>query len=237
MHTIRTRVLPAVVLLAVAGCTFPAVDPSAGAAPAADAPLASRAAPADAPSLSPVSRPDTIEMAPGAVLDLWLSEGGEVDFRALNTRSSVANTVVRGDFFRYATIGSDPGLRGFWNQPIVLRWTAWFEATEAGPHVFVAELSKERTFGAMRVSTLVRVNEETILEKRVRVFGSNSITEAGSRMVNLARGHHRMEIWLAVENTLALPPSINLGTFVKVRAPDMMGLEPLPLSRVWHRTR
>jgi hypothetical protein len=184
--------------------------------------------------IAPAGPVDTVDLARGALLDVWLNDG-ESDLRTVTSERSLGTAVVRGDFFRYNTVNSDPDLRGFWGQPLVLKWSALLEIPEGGAHVFESALSKERGWGAMEVRTLVRVNEETVFEEDVRVFGSNQISRAGSRVLTLAPGFHKLEVWLAVENRLELPAATQLGTFLKIRAPGIRTAEPV--SRVWHRVR
>lgn len=173
-------------------------------------------------------------IAPGAVLDVWLNDPA-VDLRTLSSGTSLGNAVVRGDFFRYASVNSDPGLRGYWGRPLLLKWSALLRITEHGKHVFVTELSKERRNGAIAVRTLVRLNGETLFEEEVRKFGVNEISETGSRELVLAPGRYELEVLLAVRNVLALPPSTQLGTYLRMRAPS--DRTPVPVqSRLWYRT-
>jgi hypothetical protein len=195
-----------------------------------------RAPGTDAPFIAPADPADTVDLVPGALLDVWLNDR-ERDPRAVTTERSLGTAVVRGDFFRYNTVNFDSDLRSFWGQPLLLKWSALLDIPEGGQHVFVSELSKERGFGAMVVRTMVRLNEETLFEKQVRVFGGNKIDEVGSRDLALAPGYYRLEVWLAVENSLALPPATQLGTFLKIRAPGEMTPTPVQSSRIWHRTR
>lgn len=145
--------------------------------------------------------------------------------------------VVQGDFFRYTSVNSDPDLRTFWGQRLLLKWTAILEIPDSGVHVFVSELSKERDNGAMRVRTLVRLNDETVFERDVRVFMVNTIHEVGSRSLTLDKGRYKLEVWLAVRNGLDLPPSTQLGTYLKIRAPGDLTARPLQSSRIWHRVQ
>jgi|GEM_PF-3346942 len=247
-------------MLAAAGCSaFAGAEPSRGARGAAwrlhaDArPVLGRAglragsaaasgtgvrsaAKAEAPFIAPAEPQDTIVLAPGALLDVWLNDG-KTDLRAATSERSLGSAVVRGDFFRYNAVNFDPDLRGFWGQPLLLKWSAFLEITERGPYVFESELSKERGWGAMEVRTLVRVDDQTVFEEEVKVFGSNRIFKTGSRSLTLAPGSHRLEVWLAAENRMALPPATQLGTFLKIRAPGVMTAEPLQPSQVWHRVR
>jgi hypothetical protein len=194
-----------------------------------------RAPESDAPFIAPIAAVDTAELAHGALLDVWLNDGN-ADLRTVSGERSLGTAVVRGDFFRYNAVNSDPDLRGFWGRPLLLKWSALLEIPDRGAHVFVSELSKDRSYGAMDVETMVRVNDETVFEKEVKVFGSNTISEMGSRVLTLAPGFYRLEVWLAASGR-ALPPDTQLGTFLKIRAPGMMTAEPLQSSRVWHRTR
>lgn len=191
---------------------------------------------ADAPFIAPAEPAGTQDIARGAVLDVWLNDRRR-DLRALTSEPSLGSAIVQGDFFRYTSVNSHPDLRGFWGQPLLLKWSALLEITAQGPHVFVSNLSKERGWGAMTVRTLVRLNEETLFEKEVRVFGSNEISEVNSRALTLAPGFYNLEVWLAAENALALPPGTQLGTFITMREPGVMTGEPLPPSRIWYRVR
>lgn len=196
-----------------------------------------RASEAGAPFIAPLERADTLELAPGAVLEVWLSDRGR-DLRTITSERALGTAVVRGDFFRYTSVNADPDLRGFWGQPLLLRWSALLEITEQGSHVFALELSRERGGRAMQVRTLVRLNEETVFERQVRVTGlGNSISESGSHVALLAPGFYKLEVWLALDTRSALPPSSQLGTFIRLREPSAMTPAPLPSSRLWHRVR
>jgi hypothetical protein len=192
---------------------------------------------ARAPFIAPLERADTLELAPGAVLEVWLSDRGR-DLRTIASERALGTAVVHGDFFRYTSVNADPDLRGFWGQPLLLRWSAILEITERGQHVFALELSKERGNRAMQVRTLVRLNEETVFERQVRVTGlGNSISEPGSHVAVLAPGFYRLEVWLSLDTRSDLPPSSQLGTFIRLREPSAMTPAPLPSSRLWHRVR
>jgi hypothetical protein len=195
-----------------------------------------RAPGTDAPFLAPAEGADTMDLVPGALLDVWLNDRRR-DVRTLSSERSLGTAVVQGDFFRYNTVNSDPDLRGFWGQPLLLKWSAILEIPEGGPHVFESELSKERGGGAMELRTLVRVNDETVFEREIRVFGGNQISQVGSRVLPLTPGFYRLEVWLSAKNGLALSPSTRLGTFLRIRAPGRMTAEPVQSSRIWHRVR
>lgn len=184
----------------------------------------------------PAEPADTIRYAPGALLDVWLHDKAR-DLRSQTSERSLGTAVVRGDFFRYTTVNFDPDLRGLWGQPLLLKWSAFLEVPEAekGVHVFVSELTKERYNGAMRVRTMVRINEQTVFERDLRVFLTNSIFETQSRPIALPPGFHKLEVLLAVDNQLDLPPATQLGTYLKIRPPGQMTAAPLDPSRVWHR--
>jgi hypothetical protein len=190
---------------------------------------------ADALSIAPMAPVDTAELAHGALLDVWLNDRAR-DLRDLTNERSLGTAVVRGDFFRYNTVNSDPDLRHLWGQALVLKWSALLEITDRGAHVFVSELSKERSTGAYEIRTLVRVNDETVFEKGVRVNLSNTISEVDSRVLTLAPGFYRLEVWLAASGR-TLNASTQLGTYLKIRAPGISAAEPLDPSRVWYRTR
>lgn len=194
-----------------------------------------RAAKADAPFIRPLPQADTV-LEPGALLDVWMNDRRR-DLRTITSERSLGTAVARGDFFRYSSVNSDPDLRGFWGQQLVLKWSALLEIKEQGQHVFVSELSRERTYGALSVRTLVRLNEETLFEKEVREFGHNQISEVGTRVLTLSPGFYRLEVWLAVQNARDLAPATQLGTYIRVREPGVMTAELLPLSRLWHRVQ
>jgi hypothetical protein len=196
-------------------------------------PAMAQAPEADALFIAPLRLSDTINLAPGALLDVWLNDPRK-DLRTLSRERSMGAAVVRGDFFRYNSISLDPDLRGYWGQPLLLKWSAILEITEPGVHVFESELSKERGWGAMVVRTLVTLNQETLFDKEVRVFGSNQIFEMGSRTLSLAPGRYTLEVWLAAENRLRLPPETRLGTFLKIRAPSLRTGQPIQSSQLWH---
>src|ERR1700741_1155674 len=196
-------------MLAAAGAFAAGAEPSHGAGAAAWGPgtEAAGAGPvlapeADAPFVAPA---DTVRFSPGALLDVWMNDDRR-DLRAITSERSLGTAVMQGDFFRYTSINADADLRGYWGQHLVLKWSAYLEVAEPGLHVFVSELSKERNRGAIRVRTLVRVNEVTVFERQVREFGSNQIFEVASYPLPLARGYHRLEVWLSVSNGLSLPP-------------------------------
>lgn len=190
---------------------------------------------ADAPFIAPILSVDTAEIAHGALLDVWLNDRAR-DIRDLTNERSLGTAVVRGDFFRYNTVNSNADLRHLWGQPLVLKWSALLEITDRGPHVFMSELSKERSTGAYEVRTLVRVNDETVFEKGVRVNLTNTISEVDSHVLTLAPGFYRLEVWLAASGR-ALNPSTQLGTYLKIRAPGISAPAALDPSRVWYRTR
>lgn len=225
-------------VLAAVGCS--AFSATANPSSAAHEPAWSREADSSpvsgAPRMAPAERQDTIELAPGALLEVWLNDRRQ-DIRTIASERSLGVAVVRGDFFRYNAVNSDPDLRGMWNQPLLLKWSGLLEITDRGPHVFVSELVKERGYGAMGVRTLVRINGETVFERDVRVTLQRPIFEADSRVLTLVPGHHRLEVWLAVDSGRDLPPGIQLGTLVKIRAPGQMTAEPVQSSRIWHRVR
>lgn len=97
--------------------------------------------------IAPAETIDSVDLRPGALLDVWLNDE-DADLRTLSGERSLGTAVVRGDFFRYNTVNSDPDLRGFWGRPLLLKWSAILEITERGAHVFVSELSKEASYGA-----------------------------------------------------------------------------------------
>ncbi|HET7229653.1 MAG TPA: hypothetical protein VFJ16_06615 [Longimicrobium sp.] len=195
-----------------------------------------RAPGADAPITAPAEPADTTNLEPGALLDVWLSDRN-VDIRTITTERSLGTAVVQGDFFRYNVVNSDPDLRGFWGQPLLLKWSALLEIPDRGAHVFAAELSRERGGRAIQVRTMVRVDEETVFEKQVRVFLGNPIFETSSRVLTLAPGYHRLEVWLAVDTRQAVLPASQLGIVLKIRPPGQMTAEPVQPSRIWHRVR
>ncbi|HEU4882980.1 MAG TPA: hypothetical protein VFT45_12055 [Longimicrobium sp.] len=188
----------------------------------------------DALFIAPLASVDTAELAHGALLDVWLNDRRR-DIRELTNERSLGTMVARGDFFRYNTVNSDPDLRGLWGQGLLLKWSALLEITERGPHVFMSELAKERSTGAYEFRTLVRVNDETVFERGVRVNLTNTVSELDSRVLTLAPGFYRLEVWLAASGR-PLDSSTQLGTYLKIRAPGVMTAEPLQSSRVWHRT-
>lgn len=177
---------------------------------------------------------DAQDLAPGAVLDVWLNDP-HMDMLTLSSVRSLGNAVVRGDFFRYTSVNSDPDLRAFWGQPLLLKWSALLEIKTGGPHVFAAELLRERGPGALFVRTMVRVDGETVFEKDLRVLLGAPISETGSRELSLAPGFHRLEVWLAARNPMGFSPSTQLGTYLKIRGPNDMTLAPVQLSQLWHR--
>src|ERR1700741_2175138 len=187
-------------MLAAAGAFAAGAEPSHGAGAAAWGPGAE--AGGARPGVAPA---DTVRFSPGALLDVWMNDDRR-DLRAITSERSLGTAVMQGDFFRYTSINADADLRGYWGQHLVLKWSAYLEVAEPGLHVFVSELSKERNRGAIRVRTLVRVNEVTVFERQVREFGSNQIFEVASYPLPLARGYHRLEVWLSVSNGLSLPP-------------------------------
>jgi hypothetical protein len=190
---------------------------------------------ANVPFIAPIE-PDTNEFRPGAILDVWLNDRTR-DPRAITSEPSLGRAVVQGDFFRYNSVNLDPELRRFWGQPLLLKWSAILEITEEGEHVFVSELSKERATGAMTVRTLVRLNDETLFEKDVRISLTNPILERGSRALRLSPGRYRLDVWLAVQNVRDVPPSTQLGTYLSIRSPSLSAAVPVQPSRISHLVR
>ena len=192
-----------------------------------------RAPEGDAPFIAPVELADTNEFQPGALLGVWLNDRSK-DLRTLTSEPSLGTAVVRGDFFRYTSVLSDANLRGFWGQPLALKWSAILQINQQGEHVFLSELSQERNRGAIYIRTLVMLNDETLFEEDMRDFLTHTILRRGSRTLTLAPGKYRLEVWLAVHNVLNLPGSTQLGTFVSMREPGLSAAVPLPASRISH---
>lgn len=183
--------------------------------------------------LAPAESGTVTNLEQGAVLDLWLNSR-EGDLKALTIDRSVGSMIATSDFFRYNHINSDPDLRGYWGQPLLLKWSALLEITESGAHVFSFEMKRQQEPNRLNgPRTLVTLNGETVFQAQ-KNYAYNEFSEMGSAVLSLSPGFYRLEVWLAA-GTPNVVPSTDFGTYIKVREPSSMTPQPLQFSRIWHR--
>lgn len=259
-HDNLPRWIPLLCVLFVCAC---GAEADAGQPPAADAPrqeLAKTTAPApvaETPAPTgdsgasepapgtviqmPAAQTDTINIERGAILDVWLNNR-EGDLKILTNTRSIGSAIVTGDLFRYNQVTTDPDLREFWGKPLLLKWSGLLEITEAGTYVFVFDLSKTASghcCSSMDVQTLISLDDQSVFNIADTEGVTRTFSHTDSRELSLAKGFHKLEVWLAVgdDGGWNLPADTDLGAFIKIRSPRSMTAEPLNASQVWHRTR
>jgi len=221
--------------------TQPAAPSQAPASPSASTqspstPLAQQAAKAPAAQ--------TASLKPGAILELWLLKP---DFSGdAPTGRSIGGLIDQGDYFTLTNFTDEPSLANQQTNRIALRWSGFYKAKEAGPHVFTVEWSKpeesvvrggESAFWTAELS----IDQQSILKGApgLGYASRNPISFSDSAEVQLDPGFYPLTLLTFVASSQPLPVTgWNYGKMkltLKVRGPSDMTPRTITSKDLFHK--
>ena len=213
----------------------------------AAAPVAATQSPSTNPAQPAAKAPaaQTASLKPGAILELWLLKP---DFSGdAPAGRSIGGLIDQGDYFTLTNFTEEPSLVNQQTNRIALRWSGFYKAKEAGPHVFTVEWSKPegeyvvRSDGEKFWTADLSIDQQSVLKGApLLVFsGRASMSFSDSAELQLEPGFYPLTLLTFVAAKDSLPVTgWNYGKMkltLKVRGPSDMTARTITSKDLFHK--
>jgi hypothetical protein len=194
------------------------------------------------PSNSPAQ---AASLKPGAILELWILKP---DFSGdAPAGRSIGGMIDQGDYFTLTNFTEEPSLANQQSNRIALRWSGFFKAKEAGPHVFTVEWSKPK--GNMINSDItafwtadLSIDQQSLLKGAPQVFRpyrDNDVAFSDSAEVQLDPGFYPLSLFTFMSSSGRLPTEgwsyAKMKLNIKVRGPSDMTPRTITSKDLFHK--
>ena len=165
--------------------------------------------------------PESGDYKAGILREVWLLDGTPDALARIPDTPPLGRMVDKEDFFKYSGIVSNHSLKSYYGSSLGMKWTGYLKVEHPGQYVFsfaIFQMKSNVPYAFINGSSMLRLKNEEIFSQNMSISTAQDGTEPQMSVVELDRGYHPLEVWLA----LLYPKNYNpetIRTILKVRSP------------------